>query len=105
MALLKDLGLDNLGPVAMGCDNQAALHIAANPVFHARTKHIEVDCHYVRDQLKAGIVKPFYVNTKSQLVDVFTKIVSVDQHGKLLSKMGVAAAPHSHLEGECKKGY
>ena len=50
LALLKDLGPSNLAPVTLYCNNQAALHISASPVFHERTKHIEVDCHYIRDQ-------------------------------------------------------
>ena len=70
--------------------------------FHARTKHIEVDCHYARDQLKAAKINPTYVNTKEQLADVFTKVVSVEQHNKLLSKLGVSVQSHSQLEGECK---
>ncbi|GJY58949.1 retrovirus-related pol polyprotein from transposon TNT 1-94 [Tanacetum coccineum] len=103
VSLLKELGIKDLEPVDLYCDNQAALYIAANLVFHARTKHIEVDCHYVRDQLKAGKIKPSYIHTKSQLADVFTKVVSVDQHTKLLSKLGVSEATNSQLEGECTK--
>ncbi|GJY62669.1 retrovirus-related pol polyprotein from transposon TNT 1-94 [Tanacetum coccineum] len=52
ISLLKDLGLKDLGPVDLKCDNKAVIYIAANPVFHARTKHIEFDYHYVRDQVK-----------------------------------------------------
>ncbi|GJV31428.1 RmlC-like cupins superfamily protein [Tanacetum coccineum] len=99
LSLLKDLGLKDLHPITLHCDNQA---IAANPVFHARTKHIEVDCHYVRDQVKDGTIRPKYVHTSKQLADVFTKILPVDQHNTLLSKLGVSSTENSQLEGECK---
>ena len=100
--LLKDLGIKDLGPVELKCDNQAAIYIAANPVFHARTKHIEVDCHYVRDQVKSGAVKPSDVPSKAQVADVFTKDLPVDQHIMLLSKLAVASSSTSQLEEECQ---
>ncbi|GKC82682.1 retrovirus-related pol polyprotein from transposon TNT 1-94 [Tanacetum coccineum] len=102
--ILLDLGLKDLGPVDLKCDNKVALYIAANLVFHARTKHIEIDCHYVRDQIKRGEVLPSYVSTKSQLADVSTKVLPADQHAHLMSKLGVAHSSNSPLEGECKRG-
>ena len=58
IALLKDLAVQPILSVQLFCDNQVALHIVRNPVFHERAKHIEVDCHYVRDKFKAGHVQP-----------------------------------------------
>ncbi|XP_074314341.1 secreted RxLR effector protein 161-like [Silene latifolia] len=68
--LLQDLGLKHLGPAHLKCDNQAALAIAANPVYHERTKHIEVDCHFIREKIQQGLLTTSYVNTKEQVADV-----------------------------------
>lgn len=54
--LLEELGVSNLQPITLHCDNQSAIHIAKNPVFHERTKHIEIDCHFTRDKVLEGLI-------------------------------------------------
>ena len=63
-ALLADFGVFHPQPISLCCDNQVAMHIASYPVFHERTKHIKVDCHYVREQVQSQMIITQY--TRSQ---------------------------------------
>ncbi|CAO2834550.1 unnamed protein product [Amaranthus hypochondriacus] len=87
--LLEDLGIHNIKPVTLHCDNQSALHIAHNPVLHDRTKHIEVDCHFTREKVMEGLIQLTYLPTSSQLADVLTKILPSHHFNELLSKLGM----------------
>ena len=87
--LLTDLGIETKAPITMHCDNQAAIHIASNNVFHERTKHIEVDCHKVRQAVEQQIILPCYTRSEEQLADIFTKAASQKVCEFIHSKLGL----------------
>lgn len=86
--MLRDLHITHTDPVVIYCDNKSALHIAANPVFHERTKHIEIDCHVVHDKIK-GVLHLLPVSSKEQVADLLTKSLSPGPFYSFQSKLGL----------------
>ena len=71
--LQEELRFGKDGQMTLVCDYQAALHIASNPIFHERTKHIEVDCYFIQEKIASGCMTTSFVNSSDQLADIFTK--------------------------------
>ncbi|KAK1412979.1 hypothetical protein QVD17_34637 [Tagetes erecta] len=85
--LLDDLQVNCKLPVPLHCDNNAAVLISANPVFHERTKHFETDLHFIRDKVAAGVFNVKKIHTSQQPADVFTKGLGIAQHKLLCNKL------------------
>ncbi|CAM8899039.1 unnamed protein product [Rhodiola kirilowii] len=93
--LISDMGVVVASPIHLHCDNKAAIHIAHNPVFHERTKHVELDCHLVRSHVISKFILPLHINTSDQPADIFTKPLTREQLRLLCSKLGVSNFLHS----------
>ncbi|KAJ8750308.1 hypothetical protein K2173_014223 [Erythroxylum novogranatense] len=87
--ILQDFQIPVVLPISLRCDNQTALHIAANPVFHERTKHLDIDCHIVRERLKLGFLSLLHTSSSTQLADIFTKSLSAPLFHAFLVKLGL----------------
>jgi hypothetical protein len=71
------------------CDNESCIKLMENPVFHDKSKHIEIRYHYIRDMVQRGVVKLQYVGTDEQVADVLTKPLSHVKFEYFQDKLGV----------------
>ena len=85
--LLQDLGVDCSTATKLHCDNRSAIQIAHNDVFHERTQHIEIDCHFIRHHLLQGTLTLQSISSQDQLADIFTKPLPLGTFRALTSKL------------------
>uniref|UniRef100_A0A2N9IBP1 Integrase catalytic domain-containing protein n=1 Tax=Fagus sylvatica TaxID=28930 RepID=A0A2N9IBP1_FAGSY len=88
--LMQDLHIKQVSPMKLYCDNKAACDIAHNPVQHDRTKHVEVDRHFIKEKLEEKLIEVPHVRSQDQLADVLTKAVSNQAFNGCLDKLGMS---------------
>ncbi|KAJ0575491.1 putative RNA-directed DNA polymerase [Helianthus annuus] len=87
--VLSELDVQCKLPIQVFCDSNAAMSIAANPVFHERTKHFEIDLYFLREKVSNGFIVTKRVESEDQLADIFTKGLSVTQHNEFCGQLGM----------------
>ena len=87
--VLTELGLLPKSSTVLKCDNQGAIQLAYNPVYHSKKKHLDLDAHYIRGLVEYGILSLEYCPTKQQAVDIFTKSLTAKKYMHLRSLLGM----------------
>ena len=87
--LLEDLRISNLLPMKLYCDSKVASSIAHNLVLHDRTKHVEIDKHFINEKLESGLICMPYIPTGEQVADVFTKGLPTKQFYQITGKLAM----------------
>lgn len=87
--LLKDFKIKHKDPALLFCDKLPAVHIAKNPTFHERTKHLDIDCHFNRRMVQAGKIHLMSVSSANQLADMLTKTLHSPAFANQVARLGL----------------
>ena len=85
--LLEDMSVTHSLATPIYCDSKSAIDIAHNDVFHERTKHIEIDCHFTRQQVSKGTIHLHSITSADNTADIFTKAQPTGSFGNYISKL------------------
>jgi len=88
--LLQELSISLKEPPVIYCDNLGVTYVRAKPVFHSKMKHIEIDCHFVRNLCQQGLLRVSHVSSRDQLADLLTKPLPKAPFEALRSKIGIS---------------
>ncbi|XP_070015481.1 uncharacterized mitochondrial protein AtMg00810-like [Nicotiana sylvestris] len=101
--ILNDIGVHLKTVPTLFYDNLSALYMTVNPVMHARTKHVEMDYHFVREKVVSGQLVTRFVRSKDQLADIHTKALTKQMFAGFRSKLGVVTTPLTSLRGSVEE--
>ena len=93
--MLTDLQVPSVSAPTIWCDNLGATYLSANPIFHARTRHVEVDYHFFRDRVAKKEIQIHFISSRDQFADVFTKPLPVASFIAFRFKLRVDLPPSS----------
>ncbi|KAE8974323.1 hypothetical protein PR003_g28864 [Phytophthora rubi] len=94
--MLKDLGHEQVGATQVWEDNQGAIALASNAGYNARTKHVDIRHHFIRENVARDIVTVDYVGTEKQLADMLTKALGTKRLRFLVEASGIRPKPTQH---------
>ena len=76
-------------PIRLLCDNQSAIYLAHDPLYHDKVKHVDIDRFYIQEKLDSGIIEIKHVGTEDQVADIFTKGLPARTFTRLVGKLGM----------------
>jgi len=94
--ILADVKEEKYCPTCINCDNQSVIKLAHNPIYHARSKHIMLEHHFVREKIEPKEIDLIFCNTNDNMADIFTKPLGKIKFEVFRRKLGVVENPFLH---------
>ena len=95
--ILQDVGEEQKEPTMIKCDNQSSIKLENNPIYHARTNHVDAQFHFVRETLQSNEITLMYCNTCGNTADIFTKPLGKIKFELFREMLGVEVNPLSSI--------